>query len=180
MAWRKKRTPLPTTTTRQEEANPPENIGVPSNSQNQEEPNRLITPQSGITQILAPMRLIHWMPSMGSAPTVTPPNRDERFTPIEAKGSAPTILLEGHEESKQQRVVIPMELAPQTANPARKLTYTSQSKDSPTMVELVRGNRITQSGQQLEYYPPVINDGLKMVKLNPTGIVEESRNGVQP
>ncbi|XP_019253837.1 PREDICTED: uncharacterized protein LOC109232524 [Nicotiana attenuata] len=105
---------------------------------------RLVTPESGIPQKLAPMQLLHWLPGMGSAPTImqAPPEKEE-----------------GN--------VQPMEAGMTTA--ARKLTYSAGSQKQ-TMAEAVKGNRVQNQGMQLKFYPPMAKDGVKIAKLNPKEI----------
>lgn len=55
------------------------------------------------------------------------------------------------------RTVTPKTGVPQTLAPIK-----------PTMAEVVKGNRSQQLALKLDYYPPVLRDGLKVVKLNQT------------
>ncbi|XP_019259591.1 PREDICTED: uncharacterized protein LOC109237704 [Nicotiana attenuata] len=101
---------------------------------------RVITPESGIPQKLAPMQLLHWLPGMGSAPTVM---------------QAPPEV----EKTSMQ----PEEATMFTA--ARKLTYSIGSQKK-TMAEAVKGNKTQTQGMQLKFYPPMVKDGVKTAKLN--------------
>ncbi|XP_070056714.1 uncharacterized protein [Nicotiana tomentosiformis] len=43
------------------------------------------------------------------------------------------------------------------------------------MTEAVKGNRQQQLGMKLEYFPPVLKDSVKVVKLNPQEIEEQNQ-----
>ncbi|XP_019246521.1 PREDICTED: uncharacterized protein LOC109226182 [Nicotiana attenuata] len=43
------------------------------------------------------------------------------------------------------------------------------------MAEVVKGNRQQQVGQKLDYFPPVMKDGVKVVKLDPKEIEEQNQ-----
>ncbi|OIS98866.1 hypothetical protein A4A49_15595 [Nicotiana attenuata] len=61
-------------------------------------------------------------------------------------------------------------------NAARKLTFsTTSSGVKPTMAEVVKGNREQHTGLKLDYFPPVMNDGVKVVKLNPQEIADPNQ-----
>ncbi|XP_019248632.1 PREDICTED: uncharacterized protein LOC109227894 [Nicotiana attenuata] len=104
--------------------------------------NRMVTPESGVIQHLAPVQLVQWMPGMGSAPTIMqapPPKEIETIKVTENNLN--------------------------TA--ARKLTYSTRSgEEKRTMADVVKGNRTVQQGMQLKFYPPEVRDGIKIVKLN--------------
>ncbi|OIT38127.1 hypothetical protein A4A49_55807 [Nicotiana attenuata] len=107
-----------------------------------ESTNRLVTPESGTVQQLAPIQLVQWMTGMGSAPTI----------------------MQGSKSMDTETIT---EKENQMATAARKLTYsTGSGEQKRTMAEVVKGNRTMQQGLQLKFYPPEIRDGIKVVKLN--------------
>ncbi|XP_019228865.1 PREDICTED: uncharacterized protein LOC109209956 [Nicotiana attenuata] len=50
--------------------------------------------------------------------------------------------------------------------PARKLTFATETHAMPTMAEVVKNNRTQTQGMKLNFYPPVIKDGIKVMQLN--------------
>lgn len=65
---------------------------------------------------------------------------------------------------------------------ARKLTFSGGPHNSPnpqadqqTAVEVVQGNRQIQNGKDLNFYPPIVKNGQKIVQINPSE-VEAERN----
>ncbi|OIT40527.1 hypothetical protein A4A49_04466 [Nicotiana attenuata] len=86
-------------------------------------------------------------------------------------GSAPTVMQAPPEVEKEE--LKPLETATTTA--ARKLTYSAGSQAKRTMVEVVKGNRVQTKGMQLNFYPPIVKNGVKMAKLNPKEIEQQSQ-----
>ncbi|XP_070049158.1 uncharacterized protein [Nicotiana tomentosiformis] len=114
--------------------------------------SRQITPESGVPQTLALIQLGHCLPGMGSAPTVlqTGPQPDIAETPPEPDAWA--------------------------TNVARKLTFSATSSGvKRTMAEVVKGNREQHTGLKLDYFPPVMKDGVKVVKLNSQEIADQNQ-----
>ncbi|XP_016451197.1 uncharacterized protein LOC107775908 [Nicotiana tabacum] len=61
-------------------------------------------------------------------------------------------------------------------NASRKLAFSAISSGTkPTMAEVVKGNREQNMGLKLNYYPPVMKDVIKIVKLNPQEIAEQNQ-----
>ncbi|XP_070044692.1 uncharacterized protein [Nicotiana tomentosiformis] len=113
-----------------------------SPNNNEESINRMVTPETGIAQQLAPVQLLHWMSGMGSAPTImqAPPPKEAEIPKLTENTIATTV---------------------------RKLTYSTGSGEAKrTMADMVKGNRTMQQGLQLNFYPPEVSDGVKIVKLN--------------
>ncbi|OIS97046.1 hypothetical protein A4A49_60631, partial [Nicotiana attenuata] len=92
--------------------------------------DRLITPENGIPQKLAPIQLLHWLPGMGSAPTV----------------------MQAVPPAVEKEVLQPMAAGMTTTT--RKLTYSAGSQAKKTMAEVVKTNRAQTQGMQLKFYPP--------------------------
>ncbi|XP_016497216.1 uncharacterized protein LOC107816056 [Nicotiana tabacum] len=58
----------------------------------------------------------------------------------------------------------------------QKLTFSAESHEAKdTLAFVVRGNRSLQQGSKLEYYPHVMKDGVKMIRLNQIEVEEETR-----
>lgn len=107
--------------------------------------SRLVISESGVPQELGQIQLVQWMIGMGSAPTVMQASKcTEMEVPKPAKVDANTM--------------------------ARKLTSSTQkvnpSQPVPTITNVVQGNRSQQQGIKLEYYPPIMKEGVKVVRLN--------------
>ncbi|XP_019257861.1 PREDICTED: uncharacterized protein LOC109236096 [Nicotiana attenuata] len=154
---------------RQRKKNPiAKEMNVDEEDKADDEDTRLVTPETGIPQALDSVQLFHWMKGMGSAPTV----------------------LHGQERKKSEELVaIQTQAAPITKTPAdpapnetemataaRKLTFsTSIGISKPTLVAVVQGNRSIQQGLKLNYYPPIVKDGRKIVRLNLIEVEEQKR-----
>ncbi|XP_019257718.1 PREDICTED: uncharacterized protein LOC109235930 [Nicotiana attenuata] len=117
--------------------------------------NRMVTPESGVPQTLEPPQLVHWMQGMGCAPTILQaPTKEE---PVKVKEA-------------QKPVEADANLA------AQKLTFSVNSHEAKiTLVDVVRGNRSIHQGSKLEYYPPIMKEGIKVVRLNQIEVEEETR-----
>ncbi|XP_075104760.1 uncharacterized protein LOC142178874 [Nicotiana tabacum] len=88
-------------------------------------------------------------------------------------GSAPTVLQAG---PPPKTVETPPEIDAGAMNAAKKLTFSATSSGTkPMMAEVVKGNREQNMGLNLNYYPPVMKDGIKIVKLNPQEIAEQNQ-----
>lgn len=119
-----------------------------------DEGSRMFTPESGVPQALGQMQLVHWMTGMRSAPTVMQASKcveDEIPKPAELDASTTT----------------------------RKLTFSVQranpSRPECTLADVVQGNRSQQHGLQLEYYPPIMKEGMKIVRLNQADVAEQTQ-----
>lgn len=115
---------------------------------------RLVTPESGIPQELAQIQLIQWMTEMGDASTVM---QASKYTEIE--------------------VPKPGEVDANTTT--RKIIFLTQivnpSQPVPTIADVVHGNRSQQQGLKLEYYPLIIREGVKVVRLNQIEVDEQTQ-----
>lgn len=102
-------------------------------------PDRMVTPDSGIPQNLAPLQLVNWIP------------RAERTAvPIQIEVSEST-----ESKGEEEATVI-----------ARKLTFSNEARETkPTMAEVLKDNRLKHQGMKLNYYAPIMKDGVKVVKL---------------
>nr|XP_016515889.1 PREDICTED: uncharacterized protein LOC107832538 [Nicotiana tabacum] len=102
-------------------------------------------------------------------------------------GSAPTIIQGQDKKDPTELVKIQAPIAQMkethadlaikeadAATAARKLTFSSTTT-KPTLAEIVQGNRSVQQGMKLNYYPPIIKDGKKIVRLNQVEVEEQSR-----
>ncbi|XP_060187457.1 classical arabinogalactan protein 4-like [Lycium barbarum] len=103
-------TPPPKHTPPLDPTPPPESIKQPTST------TRMVTPASGIAQPLPLMQLFHYMPGMGSAPTVLQPQT--------SAGS-----------------IIPDPPVTNSTVAARKLTYSAEGEEKgKSLAEVVRGN----------------------------------------
>ncbi|OIT33266.1 hypothetical protein A4A49_39476 [Nicotiana attenuata] len=135
----------------------------------EDENTRLVTPETGIPQALDSVQLFHWMKGMGSAPTVIHgQERKKSEEPVAIQAQAAPI------------VKTPADPAPnetEMAKEARKLMLSNQKPNSEgaeiNLAEVVKGNRSQRQGMQLEYYPPIVKDGVKMVRLNQIEVKEQ-------
>ncbi|XP_016441540.1 uncharacterized protein LOC107767132 [Nicotiana tabacum] len=85
-------------------------------------------------------------------------------------GRAPTVMQAGPPPKTTET---PPEIDAGAMHATRKLTFSATSSGTkPMMVEVVKGNRVQNLGLKLDYYPPVMKDGIKVVKLNPQEIAE--------
>ncbi|OIS99495.1 hypothetical protein A4A49_54476, partial [Nicotiana attenuata] len=86
--------------------------------------------------------------------------------------SAPTIL----QGRPPENINTPVEQDEGTsaAAAARKLTFSTTGEvKRPTAAEVVQGNRSIQLGLKLDYFPPIMRDGRKIVKLVQAEVEEE-------
>ncbi|OIS97417.1 hypothetical protein A4A49_62351, partial [Nicotiana attenuata] len=115
-----------------------------------DEDTRLVTPETGIPQVLDSVQLFHWMKGMGSAPTVL--HGQERKTleePVETQ-AAPTTKTPADSAMAAQPQAAPMTTTPadptqnelEMAKATRKLTFsTGVELMKPTLAAVVQGNR---------------------------------------
>lgn len=60
--------------------------------------------------------------------------------------------------------------------PARKLNFVMEPQQAkPTMAEMVKNNMTQNQGMKLNFYPPVLKDGVKVVQLNHRDIDEQKQ-----
>ncbi|OIT24364.1 hypothetical protein A4A49_51574, partial [Nicotiana attenuata] len=134
-----------------------------------EEDQRIVTPETGIQQNLESAQLFHWMKGMGSAPTIMH-GHELRESVEKTTIQAPTIA---------SIALTPTDLAEnetEMAMAARKLTFSTGIEDTkPTLAVVVQGNRSSQQGLKLNYYPPTVKDGRKIVRLNMIVVEEQTR-----
>nr|XP_009791642.1 PREDICTED: uncharacterized protein LOC104238857 [Nicotiana sylvestris] len=118
------------------------------------EEERMVTPESGIPQTMNQIQLVHWMTGMRSAPIVMQKSKCEEI-----------------EKPK------PVEVENNTAT--RKLMFSNQRPNSGgteiNLAKVVKGNRSQQQGMQLEYYPPIIKEGVKVGRLNQIEVTEQTQ-----
>ncbi|XP_070054962.1 uncharacterized protein [Nicotiana tomentosiformis] len=92
--------------------------------------------------------------------------------------SAPTVIQTGPQPDIAET---PPEPDVGASNAARKLTFSATSSGvKPTMAEVVKGNREQQTRLKLDYFPPVMKDGVKVVKLNPQEIADQNQKWSLP
>ncbi|OIT28498.1 hypothetical protein A4A49_19232 [Nicotiana attenuata] len=105
------------------------------------------------------------MKGMGSAPTILHGQvRKESTAPVEFQA----LMVKTPTNPVQNETV--------TAITTRKLTFSAGlGAPQPTLTDVVQGNRSLQSGLKLNYYPPIIKDGIKIVRLNYTEVEEQNR-----
>ncbi|OIS97215.1 hypothetical protein A4A49_22998 [Nicotiana attenuata] len=151
-----------------------------------DEDKRFVTPETGIPQAVDSIQLVHWMKGMGSAPTILHgQERKELEEPMAVQTQAAPITniaadpvmdtqLQVAVKTKTNTDPAPSEL--EVAKAARKLTFSAGIEPmKPTLAAVVQGNRSIQQGLKLNYYPPVVKDGKKIVKLNLVEVEEQSR-----
>ncbi|OIT01975.1 hypothetical protein A4A49_03920 [Nicotiana attenuata] len=93
--------------------------------------------------MIGQMQLVHWMTGMGSAPTIMQASKcidEEKSVEVDANTAA------------------------------RKLNFSVQraktTQSELTLADVVKRNRALQHGMKLGYYPPVMKEGVKIVRLN--------------
>ncbi|MCD7446165.1 hypothetical protein HAX54_045222 [Datura stramonium] len=107
---------------------------------------RLVTPEDGQRKPLAPLQLIQWMSGRGSAIMVLQGIPSGSRLPFFIQETETPPYLEG---------IVPMT--------TRKLTFSASSSEvKPTMMDVVSENRSQREGIQLQYFAPVLKDGVKI------------------
>ncbi|OIT02999.1 hypothetical protein A4A49_04669 [Nicotiana attenuata] len=151
-----------------------------------DEDKRFVIPETGIPKALDSIQLFHWMKGMGSAPTILHgQERKELEEPVAVQTQAAPItnIAADPVMDTQPQVAVKTktntDLAPselEMAKAARKLTFSAGVEPmKPTLAAVVQGNRSIQQGLKLNYYPPVVKDGKKIVKLNLVEVEEQNR-----
>ncbi|XP_060182487.1 uncharacterized protein LOC132612182 [Lycium barbarum] len=123
---------------------------------------RVVTPETGVPQDLAPIQLGQWLTEASSskvqqAPTKGVPLRHQ-LPPARVTPDA-TIDIETETGANQA---------------TRKLTFSADSA-AAAKNETRRNNRAPNRGKKLSYFPPVLKDGNKVVKLNLSELESQKR-----
>lgn len=118
----------------------------------------MVTTETWITQMLPTVQLRQFIPETGKL----------------QQGPMKTVLQAPTKTTAPMSKAVEVDL--EAAKAMRKLTfYIGETEGLPIMADVVRGNCNVQKGMQLSFYSPKINDGIKVVKLNPDEVTTQCR-----